>query len=101
MQGTKGNQGTQLSKLFVTATALLVLAACGKNQNQAGLSSFADMSADGIIGGAAVTDADPISKTVVAIYDTQQQSLCTGSILSQTLVITAGHCANKANPKAI
>jgi len=81
--------------------AAFVLSACGKNQNQAKLSDFAAVSADGIIGGAAVSDLDPISKTVVAIYDSQNQSLCTGSILSQQLVITAGHCANKANPRAM
>jgi hypothetical protein len=94
-------QLSNLRKMLIAASSLVLLAACAKTQNNSPLSDFSDISSDGIIGGASVSDTDPISKTVVAIYDTQNQSLCTGSILSQQLVITAGHCANKANPKAM
>jgi secreted trypsin-like serine protease len=57
-------------------------------------------STDGIIGGVAVNAADPISQSTVLLIDTQIGALCTGSLISTNLVLTAAHCTN-VNPKNI
>lgn len=53
----------------------------------------------GIIGGEPVASKDPIAKSTVAIIasvvtkDGQEgQSICTGSLLKNSMVLTAGHC---------
>lgn len=45
-----------------------------------------------IIGGQPVKASDPIARSVVAVYDNFQHSLCTGSLLANDVVITARHC---------
>jgi hypothetical protein len=89
--------------LLVLST--LALAACGNpnSMNQAAdqtgiVSSDAN---SGIIGGKEIAESDPISKTVVAIYDTEQKTLCTGSIVAPDLVVTAGHCFNEDPTKLV
>lgn len=67
----------------------LVLSACS-NQNQ----NFSEISeaADGIIGGKIVPVGDKLQASVVAVYDDNEGQLCTGSLLSNNLVLTAAHC---------
>jgi secreted trypsin-like serine protease len=54
-----------------------------------------------VINGSPVATTDPIARTVVAIYDTELKSLCTGSILSASLIVTAGHCFNMDPTKLV
>lgn len=45
-----------------------------------------------IIGGTEVKPDDPIAATIVGLYDTVREAVCTGSLVSRNLVITAAHC---------
>jgi hypothetical protein len=88
----------KIRSLLIGSAAMMALAACAKVDQGSG-----DELAGGIIGGQAVAPTDPIAKTIVAIYDKEKQTLCTGSILSKELqlIITAAHCANKEDPQAM
>jgi secreted trypsin-like serine protease len=57
---------------------------------------------DYIIGGIDVGASDPIASSTVALVmvdPNQEVSLCSGSILTSNLIITAAHCV--ANPKSV
>jgi secreted trypsin-like serine protease len=49
---------------------------------------------DSIVGGSEVRESDPVAATTVAIqgHDSEGSYLCSGSIIAQDLVVTAGHC---------
>lgn len=47
---------------------------------------------DLIIGGRTATRKDEVTFTTVSLIDTEQGSLCTASILSETIAVTAAHC---------
>jgi hypothetical protein len=72
---------------------LLTLAACAPKQ--AIVSNTSQTNA--IIGGSEVEANDTITTSTVAIYAQNSQSnkayLCTGTLVSPQLVVTAGHCA--------
>ncbi|MFN7903834.1 MAG: S1 family peptidase [Pseudobdellovibrionaceae bacterium] len=87
--------------IITLGTLALFLNACGPQQNQTPYQSSApDASAtNNIIGGTVVSSADVISKTTVAliIIDSSNplqvsQGTCTGTLLSQNLILTAAHC---------
>lgn len=46
----------------------------------------------GIIGGKDITTPNDYSAHIVGIYDVKAGAICTGSILSQSIVVTAAHC---------
>jgi secreted trypsin-like serine protease len=54
--------------------------------------------ADGIIGGQAAAMSNDFSKNIVALYNVAQGSLCTASIYSDTVLVTAAHCVEGADP---
>jgi secreted trypsin-like serine protease len=57
---------------------------------------------DYIVGGTPVTITDPIASSTVALVmidPTQEVSLCSGSILTDEMIITAAHCV--AHPKSV
>jgi secreted trypsin-like serine protease len=45
-----------------------------------------------IIGGREATGSEDFSKTIVSLYDVSQGTLCTASILSDSILLTAAHC---------
>ena len=52
------------------------------------------MGSAGIIGGQDATGTEDFSKTVVAFYNVAEGSLCTASILSDSVLVTAAHCVS-------
>lgn len=87
---------------IVTTTllgVLLGLAACGqKMQSSTSDSASTDSEfAQGIIDGDTVSTDDLIAQSVVMVYDKTHHGLCSGTLIMQNLVVTAGHCTS-ANP---
>lgn len=46
----------------------------------------------GIIGGKNADGSEDFAKTIVALFNTQGGNLCTGSIISDSIIVTAAHC---------
>lgn len=76
------------ANVLVSFLAALTLNACSSDNPT--VKSFADTR---IIGGAEVVAADPILRSIVIVHDVKHGFLCTGSILSESLILTAAHCA--------
>lgn len=76
--------------LAVLAGLATGLAACGQPQQNA-ISGY-DNQSGSIIGGQEATGSEDFTKTIVALYDVAQGSLCTASILSDSILVTAAHC---------
>jgi hypothetical protein len=105
----KGDSMGAFGKYLVTGlTVLIALSACSpkkfadqnkKNEKLAELSNlFLDSSQ--IIGGANLSPIHKISSHIVALYDLAEGGLCTGSIISEDIILTAGHCI-PANPASL
>jgi secreted trypsin-like serine protease len=45
-----------------------------------------------IIGGQKLNNTMPLANSIVAIWDSEQEFLCTGTLISESLVLTAAHC---------
>lgn len=92
----KNHTGTLIAK-SVIAVGFIFMTACAPapqdqiNDEQINQSAFAS----GIIGGKDVAPQDPLSTSIVALYDVKSSNLCTGSILSDSIILTAAHCLAK------
>ncbi len=71
--------------------ASLVLVACSNSQNL-GLSDDHRDLQNGIVGGDEVKAGSREIFSTVGIFDKKSQSMCTGTLLSEQLVLTAAHC---------
>jgi len=88
----------QTKIVLVIAAAATMLMACGKTQN---FSNVTSTPVAGVYGGSEVIPADPINSSIVALYSTDEGFLCTGSILTNDLILTAGHCIAKSPSKMV
>ena len=82
---TAANLGAKVS-LALTLTALF--AACGQAPQTRNIAS-ADAQ---IIGGKDSDGTEDYAKHTVILYDTEVGALCTASILSKSILVTAAHC---------
>ncbi len=73
---------------------ILVLAsACSQNLTSSKDYQKSNFKAkNAIIGGTYVPENSTIAASTVGIYDTENESACTGTLLTETVVITAAHC---------
>lgn len=89
-----------MKKNTIVITALLGvlmgLSACGQKMQSSGADSASIDSefSHGIINGDTVSTDDLIAQSVVMVYDKTHQGLCSGTLIMQNLVVTAGHCTS-------
>lgn len=79
--------------LALAALATAGLTACG-NAQQGGVAG--SYGAAKIIGGQDATGTEDFAQTLVVLYNVAQGSLCTASILSDSILLTAAHCVEGA-----
>jgi secreted trypsin-like serine protease len=87
---------------FAAAAMLSGLVGCG-NPSASSSAGRAPASVDnvsGIIGGDVAAGSEDFVKSTVMLYDAVQQSLCTASIISKDMLLTAAHCVDDS-PKAL
>ncbi len=75
--------------LFLVGSLLLFAAACSPVHKN---SLYNENKAQGIIGGKYVPENSPIGASTVGIFDMENQSACTGTLISESVIITAAHC---------
>ncbi len=100
-QGTSGHHCGRRSfgrpfRLVAALLSLAVLASCQANMSQAPVALLHSSLQTKIVGGALASHQDEFSKTTVSLFNVAEQSLCTASILSDSILITAGHCVDGA-----
>jgi secreted trypsin-like serine protease len=81
--------GRTLTQALALSATVLGLAACAPST---GSLKSADGLNVGIIGGKEATGTEDFAKTVVLLYDKEIGSICTASILSDKVLLTAAHC---------
>lgn len=98
----KNTKPTQKLALTLTWSLCLLLGACSpfdKNTIQSSKVDLLDLSKNTpfyIINGQDVDPAkDSFSQSIVALYNMEEESLCTGSILDEHYIVTAAHCMSK------
>lgn len=82
-------------KMYVSLViAALVLGACTPNQKNTAEIAAAG---SGVVGGQEIEVGSPLAKSTVGIYESEIGYICSGTLLPNNLVLTAGHCVD---PKA-
>ncbi|MFP5518909.1 MAG: S1 family peptidase [Bdellovibrionia bacterium] len=56
---------------------------------------------EGVIGGVEVTSIDAVSRSTVGIYSKRMQSICTGTLIAENMVLTAAHCIDVLQPETM
>lgn len=88
--------------LSLTLTAVSLLTACDTNLNNSEIQITKNKNA--IIGGQAALPTDPITASTVSIMVNFQDSpfsVCTGTLISPNLVLTATHCLDGMDAKEL
>ena len=74
------------------------LISAGCSQTTTSFENNAVVDTAGIVGGSEVTSGSPEIYSTVGLYDKQDKFLCTGTLISEGLILTAGHCIGQ-DPK--
>jgi hypothetical protein len=84
---------------FALSLVVLGLVGCTAGNSNQPLPNVSKVrNSNHIIGGQDVTSDQDFSKTLVGLYNRQEGTLCTCSILSNSILITAGHCVDGYAP---
>lgn len=79
----------KLLAVFALLFATSFLTACHKSIPASALSTA---QSDTIVNGHDVTQGSKYQKHVVAIYDYQDEAICTGTLIPGNIIVTAAHC---------
>lgn len=97
--GNMGKLNSDLKKanmlqLLTVLGLALIASACSRPENR---ENYELQIADGgsIVGGQAVEDNDPVISSTVVVYDKSTGGICTGSLVTRNLVLTAAHCTGR------
>lgn len=74
---------------LVIALSLIITSSCGPKSANNKLS----LKKSSIMNGTVVKDSDKIAASIVGVYNVKERYLCTGSLISNNIVLTAAHCA--------
>lgn len=86
-----------MKNLFLVLN-VIVLASCGVSLKDKKDQDFKSKEQSQIINGTKVAEGSEIAKSIVGIYDSENQFTCTGTLLENNVVLTAAHCIEaKAN----
>ncbi len=84
---------TKALRLLTALTALSLAATVGCSQPSSSEIAVSG-SSNGIIGGTDAQGDEDFSKTIVSLVNVIEGSLCTASILSDSILVTAAHCVD-------
>lgn len=86
-------------KIIANLSLIALFASCAPASKD--LNSYQSSPTDesNIIGGSTATADFEMKNGIVGVYDLEKGGLCTGSLIGDNLVLTAGHCANVAHPE--
>lgn len=77
-------------RLLLVATLVSFVACAPKSENV-----FHKTEGPSIINGFEMTAKNSLTMSIVALYDTKNKFICTGSLITPNVVLTAAHCAPK------
>lgn len=87
-----------VKKMSALVLAMSFLAACGE---QHAPSQIQINEQQGVIGGDTVEAGTSVSRSTVGLYDNKSKALCTGTLISEELVLTAAHCIDPTSNELV
>jgi secreted trypsin-like serine protease len=80
-------------RIIFSLFIIITIVACSKNQkvlSSKQLQAF-------IINGSDISESNSISESIVGIVNTKKNTICTGTLIAQNIILTAAHCAPEQN----
>lgn len=86
---------------YLLLSSFVALAACSDKSSSNNTANAVNVDSTSIVGGTEVKAGDIEMRSTVGIYDMQEKALCTGTLIAQNLVLTAGHCVGEDPTKMV